>query len=279
MPSKPGRTLDLERISRSLTSNLDSTVHRAQFVKSPPAFTTEAGRGTRDRGARLGVHDLLPVLPAARDQHPAGGASCSTGRSSGRARRSRSTRRSASARSRTASSPRRRSSPAGSRMRSAEGISQIATTLYNAAFFAGVKLVAHQAHQFYISRYPMGREATVSWGGPELIFRNDWPAAILMKLSASSSGDHRALLLEEARPSRRDDDGRAVRVRRAADDHGAELRSSGWARRAPCSRRAHRASRCSTRGRCTRGRSSSRTSGTRCATTRRTRSSRSARRR
>jgi vancomycin resistance protein YoaR len=68
------------------------------------------------------------------------------------------------------------------------GISQIATTLYNAAFFAGVKLVAHQAHQFYISRYPMGREATVSWGGPELIFRNDWPAAILMKLTATDAG-------------------------------------------------------------------------------------------
>lgn len=67
------------------------------------------------------------------------------------------------------------------------GISQVATTLYNAAFFAGVKLVAHQAHQFYISRYPMGREATVSWGGPELIFRNDWPAAILMKLTATDS--------------------------------------------------------------------------------------------
>ena len=67
------------------------------------------------------------------------------------------------------------------------GISQFATTLYNAAFFAGVKLVAHQAHQFYISRYPMGREATVWWGGPELIFRNNWPAAILMKVSASDS--------------------------------------------------------------------------------------------
>ena len=68
------------------------------------------------------------------------------------------------------------------------GISQVATTLFNAAFFSGIKLVAHQAHQFYISRYPMGREATVSWGGPELIFRNDWPAAILMKLDARDSG-------------------------------------------------------------------------------------------
>ena len=68
------------------------------------------------------------------------------------------------------------------------GISQVATTLFNAAFFSGIKLVAHRAHQFYISRYPMGREATVSWGGPELIFRNDWPAAILMKLVAGDGG-------------------------------------------------------------------------------------------
>jgi vancomycin resistance protein YoaR len=68
------------------------------------------------------------------------------------------------------------------------GISQVATTLFNAAFFSGIKLVAHKAHQFYISRYPMGREATVSWGGPELIFRNDWPAAILMKLAATDTG-------------------------------------------------------------------------------------------
>jgi hypothetical protein len=48
------------------------------------------------------------------------------------------------------------------------GVSQIATTTYNAAFFAGVQIVTHQPHEFYISRYPMGREATVSWGGPEL---------------------------------------------------------------------------------------------------------------
>jgi vancomycin resistance protein YoaR len=33
----------------------------------------------------------------------------------------------------------------------------------------------------------MGREATVSWGGPELVFRNDWPAAILVKVVATDS--------------------------------------------------------------------------------------------
>jgi vancomycin resistance protein YoaR len=64
------------------------------------------------------------------------------------------------------------------------GISQIATTLYNAAFFAGLRLVAHTPHSFYISRYPMGREATISWGGPELVFDNNWPAPLRMQLTA-----------------------------------------------------------------------------------------------
>jgi vancomycin resistance protein YoaR len=67
------------------------------------------------------------------------------------------------------------------------GVSQVATTFYNAAFFAGLELIAHTPHQFYISRYPMGREATVSWGGPELIFRNDWRAAILVKVAAGDT--------------------------------------------------------------------------------------------
>ncbi|RNI19488.1 VanW family protein [Flexivirga caeni] len=41
------------------------------------------------------------------------------------------------------------------------GISQVSTTLYNATFFAGVKEVEHTAHAVWISRYPMGREATM----------------------------------------------------------------------------------------------------------------------
>jgi vancomycin resistance protein YoaR len=61
------------------------------------------------------------------------------------------------------------------------GISQVATTLYNAAFFAGLDFVEHTPHSFYISRYPMGREATISWGGPELIFDNSWAAPLRMR--------------------------------------------------------------------------------------------------
>lgn len=52
------------------------------------------------------------------------------------------------------------------------GISQFATTLYNAAYFAGMEDVAHTPHSYYISRYPAGREATVYEGAIDLQFKN-----------------------------------------------------------------------------------------------------------
>lgn len=52
------------------------------------------------------------------------------------------------------------------------GISQFATTLYNAAYFAGMEDVAHTPHSYYISRYPAGREATVFEGAIDLQFKN-----------------------------------------------------------------------------------------------------------
>lgn len=52
------------------------------------------------------------------------------------------------------------------------GISQFATTLYNAYYFAGLEDVTHTPHSYYISRYPAGREATVYEGAIDLAFRN-----------------------------------------------------------------------------------------------------------
>jgi vancomycin resistance protein YoaR len=187
VPSKPGRTLDLVRISRSLAANLDSTVHLARFTTSKPAFTTE-------QASALGVEELVSEFTT---YYP-----CCQPRVTN-IQRAAQLLDGTIVRPHTAFSLNealgKRTEANGfvsapqifaGRLEDAVGggISQVATTLYNAAFFAGVKLVAHQAHQFYISRYPMGREATVSWGGPELIFRNDWPAAILMKLTATDSG-------------------------------------------------------------------------------------------
>jgi vancomycin resistance protein YoaR len=53
------------------------------------------------------------------------------------------------------------------------GISQFATTMFNAVFFAGLEDVYHKPHTFYISRYPAGREATVYEGAIDLQWRND----------------------------------------------------------------------------------------------------------
>ncbi|HEY2221973.1 VanW family protein [Actinomycetospora sp.] len=61
------------------------------------------------------------------------------------------------------------------------GISQFATTLYNATYFAGLDEVEHKEHSYWISRYPAGREATVFEGAIDLKFRNDGPAPILLR--------------------------------------------------------------------------------------------------
>ena len=63
------------------------------------------------------------------------------------------------------------------------GVSQFTTTLYNAVFFAGLKDVEHHTHSYYISRYPAGREATISFPEPNFIFQNDTPTAILIQTS------------------------------------------------------------------------------------------------
>jgi vancomycin resistance protein YoaR len=61
------------------------------------------------------------------------------------------------------------------------GVSQVATTTFNAAFFAGLEDVEHKPHSFYIDRYPVGREATVAWPTVDLRFRNDTDHGVLIQ--------------------------------------------------------------------------------------------------
>ncbi|WP_222266169.1 VanW family protein [Modestobacter marinus] len=61
------------------------------------------------------------------------------------------------------------------------GISQFATTMFNAVFFAGLEDVFHKPHSFYISRYPAGREATVYEGAIDLQWRNDGDTGIYVQ--------------------------------------------------------------------------------------------------
>ena len=60
------------------------------------------------------------------------------------------------------------------------GVSQFATTIFNAAFFAGLDFGEYQAHSIYISRYPYGREATISYPHPDLQLINKTPYSMLL---------------------------------------------------------------------------------------------------
>jgi vancomycin resistance protein YoaR len=67
------------------------------------------------------------------------------------------------------------------------GVSQMATTTFNAMFFAGLKDIEHKPHSFYIDRYPAGREATVAWPTVDLRFENDTPYGVLVHASVTPS--------------------------------------------------------------------------------------------
>lgn len=60
------------------------------------------------------------------------------------------------------------------------GVSQFATTAFNAAFFAGLPIDEYRSHSESFSRYPYGREATMGWPDPDLRFTNDTPYGILV---------------------------------------------------------------------------------------------------
>jgi vancomycin resistance protein YoaR len=61
------------------------------------------------------------------------------------------------------------------------GVCQVATTIYNAAFHAGLPIDQRTNHSFYISHYPLGMDATVADGGPDFVFTNDTSHAIVIK--------------------------------------------------------------------------------------------------
>ncbi len=61
------------------------------------------------------------------------------------------------------------------------GVSQMATTSFNAGFFGGMTDVEHKPHSFYIDRYPVGREATVAWPSLDMAWKNDTPYGVLIQ--------------------------------------------------------------------------------------------------
>ena len=61
------------------------------------------------------------------------------------------------------------------------GVCQVSTTVFNAAFEAGLSIEARTNHALYISHYPLGRDATVNYPDLDLVFRNDTNHWLLLR--------------------------------------------------------------------------------------------------
>ena len=67
------------------------------------------------------------------------------------------------------------------------GVCQVSTTVFNAAYEAGLPITARTNHALYISHYPQGRDATVNYPDTDLKFRNDTPKWLLLRTFVGSS--------------------------------------------------------------------------------------------
>jgi vancomycin resistance protein YoaR len=66
------------------------------------------------------------------------------------------------------------------------GICQVSSTLYNAADRAGLTITERYSHSRNVTYVPSGRDATVSWYGPDLAFRNPYNHPVLIRSYAGN---------------------------------------------------------------------------------------------
>ena len=67
------------------------------------------------------------------------------------------------------------------------GVCQVSTTVFNAAYEAGLPIVSRTNHALYISHYPQGRDATVNFPDTDLKFVNDTGHWLLLRTWVGSS--------------------------------------------------------------------------------------------
>ncbi|MEV4348563.1 VanW family protein [Actinoplanes sp. NPDC049596] len=110
------------------------------------------------------------------------------------------------------------------------GVSQFSTTLFNAAWFAGLDIEKHQPHSLYISRYPPGREATLDWRSIDNVIKNDTDAPFVIRARTTDTsvtvgiyghtGDRTVSSVTGPRQPRGDTGGFRVSVKRTITDAG-----------------------------------------------------------
>jgi vancomycin resistance protein YoaR len=67
------------------------------------------------------------------------------------------------------------------------GVCQVSTTVFNAAYEAGLRITERTNHALYISHYPQGRDATVDYPNVDLKFVNDTDHWLLLRTFVGSS--------------------------------------------------------------------------------------------
>jgi len=67
------------------------------------------------------------------------------------------------------------------------GVCQVSTTVFNAAYEAGLQITSRTNHALYISHYPLARDATVNYPDTDLKFKNDTDSWLLVKTFVGSS--------------------------------------------------------------------------------------------
>ncbi|GAA0420223.1 MULTISPECIES: VanW family protein [Virgibacillus] len=66
------------------------------------------------------------------------------------------------------------------------GICQVSSTLFNAVDLKGIQIVERYAHSRSVPYVPPGRDATVSWWGPDFSFKNMYNEPVLIRAHASN---------------------------------------------------------------------------------------------
>ena len=66
------------------------------------------------------------------------------------------------------------------------GICQVSSTLFNAVHLRGIQMVERYSHSRKVPYVPPGKDATVSWWGPDFVFKNNYNQPILIRASSKN---------------------------------------------------------------------------------------------
>jgi vancomycin resistance protein YoaR len=179
VPARPGRTYDADEVASGLLRVLaDTTGDRLLVVRSvpvPPALSTAAARALRvaERVA-VSTTDYPDAAYRTSDLRRAAGLL------DGRLLRPGGT----LSLNRTVGP---RTAANGFSQAPDDWVSQLATTLYDAAFRAGLRIPVRTAHPVWVSRYPTGRDAVVSWPDVDLVVADPTPYGVLVQAAVTPS--------------------------------------------------------------------------------------------